>query len=367
MQSQFNSIARPLSRLMVGLTFLVMQSIIARAAGEQVYAQHNLVSDGAVPADHFDPKLVNAWGLAFNPNGVVWVNDNGSGFSTLYDGDGTTQALTVTIPPAPGSNDTGNPTGIVFNTTTDFRLTTSTTTAFIFASENGTIAAWSPAVDLTHAIVVSDLSSQGTIYKGLALGANGTGHFLYATDFHNGRIIALDKNFLITPLPGTFTDPHLPAGYAPFGIQNILGNLYVTYAKQDADAEDDVHGKGLGFVSVFDTNGNFIKRLVTRGQLNAPWGLALAPADFGKYSNCLLIGNFGDGTINAFDLDTGNNRGSFKGTDGKTLHIDGLWGLAFGNGLLNQPTNTLFFTAGPEDEQHGLYGKLTPAIRVKKK
>jgi uncharacterized protein (TIGR03118 family) len=335
-----------------------------QAAG-QFYQQRNLVSDGSIAADHVDPKLVNPWGIAFNPNGFVWVADNGTGVSTLYDGDGVAQSLVVTIP-TPAETGTANPTGIVFNGSDDFVVSkggASGPSRFIFASENGTIAAWAPNVDFTNAILVVDNSSPEAtraIYKGLALAANGTGNFLYATDFHNAKIDVFDSAFQPVTLPGSFSDPNLPAGFAPFGIRNIGGALYVTYAKQDEDREDDVPGKGLGFVNIFDANGRLIRRLVSGGRLNAPWGLALAPADFGRFSNRLLIGNFGDGTINAYDLATGRFRGRLRGPDGQPLVIDGLWGISFGNGIQKQPTNALFFAAGPDDETHGLYGRIEP-------
>ncbi len=327
----------------------------------QHYQQTNLVSDVPGKAAHTDPNLVNAWGIAFNPNAFAWVADNHTGVATLYDGFGNSPSLVVTIPPAPGNTGPGSPTGIVFNGSPDFVVAKDAVAApalFIFASESGTIAGWAPNVDLTHAILVVDNSASGSIYKGLALAANGAGHFLYATDFHNGKIDVFDKDFHPATLTGSFADPTIPEGFAPFGIQNLNGNIYVTYAKQDAAKEDDVAGQGFGFVNVFDTNGNLIRRVATRGKLNAPWGLAIAPADFGKFSNRLLVGNFGDGTINAYDVATGEFRGQLRQLQGKRLIIDGLWGISFGNGLLNQPTNVLFFAAGPDDENHGLYGRI---------
>jgi uncharacterized protein (TIGR03118 family) len=202
-------------------------------------------------------------------------------------------------------------------------------------------------------------SPDGAVYKGLALGASGTGALLYATDFHNAKVDVFDGSFHpVTLSAGAFRDPALPRGYAPFGIQAINGDIYVSYAKQDAAREDDVPGPGFGFVSVFDPVGHFLRRLITRGELNAPWGMALAPASFGRFGNRLLVGNFGDGAINAYDLDTGHFDGPLRGEHGKPIRIDGLWGIAFGNGLQHQPTNTLFFASGPQDEKHGLYGRL---------
>jgi uncharacterized protein (TIGR03118 family) len=335
-------------------------------AGGKFYQQHNLVSDGFLPAEHTDANLVNPWGIVFGPTTPVWVADNATGVATLYDGDGNPQSLVVTIP-GPGNTGPSNPTGIVFNASTGFVVSkgnASGPAVFIFATENGTIAGWSPNVDPTNAIGVVDNSSpQETraIYKGLALAANGTGNFLYATDFHNGKIDVFDSAFKPATFSGSFSDPLIPAGFGPFGIRNINGDLYVTYAKQDEDKEDDVAGQGLGVVDIFDANGNFIRRFAEGGKLNAPWGLALAPADFGEFSNRLLVGNFGDGTINAFGLATGDFKGQLKGPDGQTLVNEGLWGISFGNGLRNQPTNVLFFSAGPADESHGLYGRIEPA------
>jgi uncharacterized protein (TIGR03118 family) len=206
---------------------------------------------------------------------------------------------------------------------------------------------------------VIDNSSTHAIYKGVALSGNGRTALLYATDFHNGKVDVFDSMFRPVALPGKpFYDPNLPSGYAPFGIQAINGDIYVTYARQDEDREDDVAGRGFGFVSVFAPDGQLLRRLISNGALNAPWGLALAPASFGKFSNRLLVGNFGDGTINAYDLATGRWVGRLKGHDRRPIRIAGLWGIAFGNGLNNQPIDTLFFAAGPLNEEHGLYGRL---------
>jgi uncharacterized protein (TIGR03118 family) len=190
------------------------------------------------------------------------------------------------------------------------------------------------------------------------LGADGTRSLLYAADFHNNKIDVFDGTFAPVSLPAAFKDPKLPPGFAPFGMRNLDGNIYVTYAKQDAAKHDDVAGKGNGFVNVFDPQGTLIRRIVTRGRLNSPWGMAIAPAGFGKFSHRLLVGNFGDGRINAYDLASGEFVGSLHGSDGKALHIEGLWGIGFGNGFVSQPVNTLFFAAGPGDEAHGLYGRI---------
>ena len=330
-------------------------------ADSGTYQVRNLVSDGFVAAEQpADPNLVNAWGIAFNPFAVAWIADNGTGLSTLYDGDGHVAPLVVQIP-TPTANSGGTPTGIVFNangSATSFPLNGSAS-KFLFATEDGVIAAWNGG---TQATVVVDSSSNGAVYKGIALSAGGSGQLLYATDFHNGRIDVFDNTFAAATLAaGAFTDPKLPAGYAPFGIQAIGGNVFVTYAKQQAGSDDEAHGPGLGIVDVYDPNGVLLHRVATHGALNAPWGMALAPAGFGRFSNSLLVGNFGDGTIDAFDLKNYTPLGQLRATSHKPVVIDGLWGIAFGNGMANQPVNTLFFTAGPDDEAHGLYGRIDVA------
>jgi uncharacterized protein (TIGR03118 family) len=329
------------------------------------YLAHNLVSDQPGVADHIDPDLVNAWGVAFNPTGFVWVVDNHSGKSTLYDGLGVKNSLVVGIPDPAGTVGSGAPSGIVFSGGTDFVVTQGADTGparFIFAGEDGVISAWAPNVPLpapaTVAHVVANRSANNAIYKGLALGVSGGNDFLYATDFHNGHIDVFNNAFGITSLAGNFTDPTIPTGFAPFGIQNIAGQLYVTYAKQDATAEDDAPGLGNGYVDIFDTSGNLVKRLVSQGNLNSPWGLAKAPASFGDFSNALLVGNFGNGLIHAYDPNTGAALGTLSDSGSNPIAVDGLWGLQFGNGINSQPTNTLFFSAGPGGETHGLYGRI---------
>jgi uncharacterized protein (TIGR03118 family) len=344
----------------------------AALAGGDVYAVHNLVSSGPpLTADHTDPNLVNPWGIAFNPTAFAWVADNHSGVSTLYDGAGNPQTLVVTIPNGKAGGQ-GSPTGIVFNATKDFSVSKDTDSgpvsgpaAFLFATEGGIIAGWNPTVDGTNAMVAVD-NGGSAIYKGLALGADGTQSLLFATDFHNARVDVFDPTFKPVTTDGGFADPKIPDGFAPFGIQNIGGDIYVTYAMQDADAEDDVAGKGLGFVDVFNTHGVLIRRLISRKGLNAPWGLALAPAGFGKFAGQLLVGNFGDGTIAAYDLASGKFRGRMEDSAGDVIQIEGLWALVFGNGYKDQPTDALFFTAGPADETEGLYGRIDPAAREKK-
>jgi uncharacterized protein (TIGR03118 family) len=356
--------------LLVGLSAAVLTACggggdSGGGMGTSSYAATSLVSDFSASTNPYnsanvDTHLVNAWGLAFNPTGFVWVANAGTSTSTLYDGNGVAQTLVVAIPD--GAAGTANPTGIVFSGSTDFVVSQgglSGASRFIFAGEAGTLSGWSPGVNLNNAVTVFDGVSAGAVYKGLALASSGGANFLYAADFHNGRVDVFDATFAKVTVAGGFTDPTLPAGYAPFGIQAIGGSIYVTFAKQDAAAEDDVAGAGLGLVDVFDATGHFVKRLVdVGGALNAPWGIALAPADFGSFSNALLVANFGDGKINAFNASTGAKLGTLSKADGTPIAIDGLWGIAFGNGINSQPTNTLFFTGGPSNETHGVYGRI---------
>jgi uncharacterized protein (TIGR03118 family) len=322
------------------------------------YVQTNLVSDLPGVAEVTDPNLVNPWGMSSSSTSPIWVSDNGSDQATLYNGAGQIQSLVVSIP-------SGAPTGQVFNAnTSNFGGA-----RFIFASENGGIDSWQPANLTTAAVNVPVTAS--SVYKGLAIGTSSSGATLYATNFRSGKVDVFNNAFAPASLSGTFTDPNLPTGYAPFGIQNINGKLYVTYAVQDSAKHDDVAGAGNGIVDIFDTNGNFLQRLVSNVQLtpsaslNSPWGLALAPSNFGQFSGDLLIGNFGDGTINAFNPTTGAYLGTLDDASGNPIVIQGLWGLLFGNGGSGGATDELFFSAGiplPGDtdiEDHGLFGTLT--------
>ena len=341
------------------LALVLVASGFTNLASAQRYVQTNLVSDVPGMAATLDPHLVNSWGIAFSPKSPVWIADNGTGLSTLYTGTGSIVPLVVTIPPPHGVMDHSAPTGIVFNGTGTFTVSDdgrSGSAPFIFDTEDGTISGWSPAVTTQHSIRVIDNSGIDAIYKGLAIGTTEKGSFIYATNFHSGWVEIYDSNFQWVK---NFTDIEVPDGYAPFGIQNINGKLYVTFAKQDADKEDDVAGPGFGFVTVFDLNGNKIRRLISMGALNAPWGLALAPSNFGRFSGALLVGNFGNGWINAYNISTGALLGHMLRPNGSALAIDGLWGLAFGTGGPSGPTNTLLFTAGPDHESHGLFGSLT--------
>lgn len=315
------------------------------------YVQTNLVSDITGLAATTDPNLVNPWGIAFGPTSPVWIADNGTGLSTLYTGSGQIQGLVVTIPPSGA----GSPTGTVFNSQSMAGKFNGD--AFLFASEDGTITGWRGSLG-TNAEVLA--MTPDAIYKGIAI----DGDRVYATNFSAGTVDVFDSTLAPVTTSGGFVDPNLPSGYAPFNIENIAGQLYVTYAKQDADKEDDVPGPGNGFVDVFDADGNFVERFASNGVLNSPWGMALAPASFGAFGNDLLIGNFGDGTINAFDPTNGNFLGTLDDVNGNPIVNQGLWGLEFGNNGPGFDPNTLYFTAGiPGDgevEDHGLFGALAP-------
>jgi uncharacterized protein (TIGR03118 family) len=339
------------------------------AAAKSAYTVHNLTSNVAGVADHTDEHLQNAWGLDAGPTNPWWIADNGTDRSTLYTGDGLPFPVAPNQPPLVVTVD-GGPTGLVFNTTSSsFTVNDgaghSGKAIFLFDGEDGAIRGWNPAVPpppVSTQTEVAVPNTTGAIYKGLAISANPDR--LYAADFHNGRVDVFDGSFNPIHNPGQFIDPNLPAGFAPFGIQHVGDQIIVTYAKQDAAAEDEVAGQGLGFVDAYDLNGGLLGRVAQRGQLNAPWGLAMAPDDFGPFGGDLLVGNFGDGNINAY-APAGNGRWRPAGqlrasSDNKPITIDGLWALQFGRGGPNNgPTNTLFFTAGPNDEKDGLFGSIT--------
>jgi len=338
------------SLVVATMLFLCASAQRAQADGANSFTQTNLVSDIPGMAKTPDPNLVNPWGVSFSPTSPFWISDNGTGLATLYNGAGDIIPLVVAVPP-PGSA----PTGQVFNSSSSFNGD-----LFIFATEGGTITGWRGALGTT-----AETLSPGTggVYKGLAIATTPNGTYLYATDFHNNSINVFPGTGAPS-LSGTFTDPNLPAGYAPFNIQTIGGKLYVTYAVQDAAKHDDVSGPGHGIVDVFDLQGNFLQRLISNGPLNSPWGMAIAPTGFGSFGNDLLVGNFGDGTINAFDPSTGNFLGQLDGANGMPLVNLGLWDLTFGNGGSGGSKSDLFFTAGiPGDgmvEDHGLFGSIVP-------
>jgi uncharacterized protein (TIGR03118 family) len=341
------------------------------------YVQTNLVSNVVGQARMTDSNLQNSWGVANAPNSPLWIADNNDGLSTLYDGNGNMVTLAilgntnqVKIPVPPGATPPAAPTGMVWNpnSATQFLIPNSQAGAiFLWDTENGTIAGWNPAVNPTSAVTIVDNSrggKNGAVYKGLAFGTNVHGNFLFATNFRAGTVEAYDVNFKLTALDGSFTDPAIPAGFAPFGIANVNGDLFVTYARQNATKDDVVAGPGEGFVDVFSTDGKLLRRFASRGVLNAPWGVTRATLGFGRFSGDILIGNFGSagqfaGWINAFDS-RGEFEGELRNQQGKPISIDGLWSLVFGT-FLHSDADTLYFTAGPNNQTNGLFGKITPA------
>ena len=344
-------------RAFTALAALALLAAVALPASARNINAENLYSVHVLQTNESDGNLVNGWGITASSTSPWWVANNGTSTSTLYNGNtGAALSLVVTIP--------GEPTGTVFNGSTDFQVKVDDTTGlrparFLFATTDGHIAGWNGV----GTAAVDAVGTTGAIYLGLAIANNGSGNFLYAANFADARVDVFNGTFdpPSPPLSGSFTDPGLPAGYAPFGIQALGGRIYVAYAKQNADGDEEVAGEGFGYVDAFDTNGNFIERVASAGDLNAPWGLALAPANFGKFSGDLLVGNFGDGRIHAFTpTDTGwEEHGPLKGTDHRPISIDGLWGIGFGNGANAGPSTTLFFAAGPEDETEGLFGSIT--------
>jgi uncharacterized protein (TIGR03118 family) len=346
--------------LLAGGVLMTPAPVLANGEG---YAQTNLVSDLAGRANVNDPHLKNPWGIVHGPATPWWVSDNNGHVSTLYDGAGVPRPLVVTIP-APGATSGGAPTGIVFNgSPKDFFVSDAKknngSSLFIFATEDGTIAGWSPTVSLPQAFIAVDNSPSGAVYKGLAIAQTEAGQRLYATNFSAGTVDVFDSSFTQVKKAGAFKDSRIPADFAPFGIQTIDDMVYVTYAKQKPDKHDDQSGPHNGFVDVFNTEGKLLKRLIKRGKLNSPWGLAVAPENFGEFSGDLLVGNFGDGRINAYDRRSGEFAGTLRKPDGKPVVIDGLWGIGFGNGSAAGPKNTLFFAAGINEEADGLFGTLT--------
>ena len=356
--------------------------------GPNRYVVTNLTADLQGSAPNIDPVLQNAWGVAFTPGASpFWVADNATGCSTLYDGSGVPQPqptpLRVKLPlpggsvpatacqpvdpqnpphPAPAT-----PTGLVWNPTTTFLVPNTTSPAtFIWDTEDGTISAWTGGLTPPDQAVLAVDNAPDAVYKGLVFGTNMHGVFLFATNFRAGTIDVFAPNgsagfrpATSTEIDGGFTDPNIPAGFAPFGIQNINGDLFVTYAKQNAEKHDDVAGPGNGFVDVFNTDGHLLRRFASQGPLNSPWGVVRASFAFGRFSGDILVGNFGDGEINAFDSD-GHFLGTLQDSTGNPVVIDGLWTLTLGGGR-NSSSDTLYFTAGPNDETDGLFGTITPA------
>jgi uncharacterized protein (TIGR03118 family) len=397
----FRAKQRPTSRFSVKPR---IESLEGRCLMAGNVLQTNLVSDLPGVAQVLDPNLVNPWGISESSGSPFWISDNNAGVSTLYNVPGTDGSpvsinpLVVSIPtPDNPTGATGAPTGTVFNIdggpSGGFVISgvdrngnpNSASAVFLFATEDGTIVGWNPNVnpagfDMTKAGTFGTIAvdnsqvpdaANGAVYKGLAIATDpNTGQtLLYAANFRSGQIDVFDTSFNAATLPdGAFTDPNLPNGYAPFNVQELGGKIYVTYAKQNADMHDDVAGAGHGFVDVFNLDGtpglaDGNMRLVSRGPLNSPWGLAIAPDSFGKFGGALLVGNFGNGKINAFDPNTGAFLGQLKDPDGEPIQIDGLWALKVGNGGSGGDANSVYFTAGLDHEMHGLFGSLSPVAK----
>jgi uncharacterized protein (TIGR03118 family) len=359
---------------------LVAASVLVGArANAQHYTQTNLVSDLPGIAAMQNGNLVNPWGLSRSSGSPWWTANNGMGNATLFNGSGVPQPppptgpLVVTIPSANGT-DKGVPTGTVFNGTPAFQLDNGKPARFLFVTEDGTVSGWNGGT-----VAEMKATVKGAVYKGMAIASHDGAWFIYATNFAQGRIDVFDASFNPVSMGGgdhhgmmqndrdegeddhqAFVDHRVPRGFSPFGIQNIGGELYVTFAKRDAANHDDVKGPGLGYVDVFSPSGRLLQRLEHGDWLNAPWGLVLAPSDFGAFSHDLLVGQFGSGEIAAYDVTTGRFLGKMRDTMDDVLVIDGLWAISFGNGAAAGPLNTLFFTAGLNDEADGLFGSLTP-------
>jgi len=337
---------------------------IAWGQANNVYVQQNLVSDVPGMAVTTDPNLVNPWGISQTASSPFWVSNHDKGNTTVYNGAGAITNLVVAIPSAKGTG-TGVPTGQITGNGANFPLPAPNGKAasFMFATEDGTIAAWNSGAASTAVTVVNN-SASGAVYKGIASNPTGT-PMIYAANFSSGNIDVFDENFNPTTVSGGFKDPNLPSGFGPFNIWNLGGKLYVAYAKVGSDKIHDVAGAGNGFVDVFDTNGNLLQRVVSNGPLNSPWGVAIAPANWGAFGGALLVGNFGDGTINAFNLSTGATLGALQDSTGKAIVNTGLWGIIFGNGK-TADTNTLYITANiaPGGVSHGLLAAIAPPSQV---
>ena len=342
--------------LMAVLSLLAIVALSLPASAQRVNVNY-LTSDITSAGAYQDANLLNPWGMSISPSGPWWLSDNTSGLSTLYVASGQPQSLVVTIPPASGSG-LGSPSGTVYNaSTTDFKIH-GFATPFLFCTEDGTISGWYAG---TTAYIAVNNSGTGAVYKGIAL-ATANGHnYLYVANFNAGTIEVYNGSYNSFSFgSGSFVDSSLPAGYAPFNIQLVGSNLVVTYAKQDAAKHDDVPGAGNGYVDIYNTEGVLQVRLAHNIYLNAPWGVAQAPASFSGFANDLLVGNFGSGAIVAFNISTGTWIGNMENVNDLPVQIDGLWGLAFGNGGSGGPASTLFFTAGPFGESHGIFGSITP-------
>jgi len=359
-----NSKSRRRSTALVALPLGLVS--LAAPALAQHYRETDLTSDQSGSASQLDPNLVNPWGLSRSSGGPWWISDNGTGLSTLYDGAGVAKSLVVSIPTGDANvSSTGTPTGTVFNSGPGFAIAPGKPSLFLFVTEDGTISGWNPGVNPASAILTVNTKS-ASVFKGAAVAtvtmpSGASSDFLYAADFRKGRVQVYDSSFMhVAQMEDAFKDEALPDGYAPFNIQNIGGDLYVTFAKQDGQKHDEVDGAGLGFVDVFTPSGRLVRRLEHGNWLNGPWALAMAPGDFGIYSHDLLVGQFGSGNIAVYDPATGRFKDLLRDSVNNPIAIQGLWGLSFGNGASSGPATTLYFSAGVEDEQHGLFGSITP-------
>ena len=315
------------------------------------YSQTNLVSDTpGISANRTDTLLANAWGIAIGPTGTFWISDNHSGTTAVYDNNGAQVRYEVNIP---NGTKAASPSGVVYNGTSNFSTPHNGTATFIFATEDGILSAWNSSTGNTT-VTVADRSSANAVYKGITIASDNGLNYIYATDFHNGKIDVYDGNFNL--ISKSFSDPNIPAGFAPFNIQNINDMLYVTYAKQKGpDNMDDEKGAGNGYVDIFMPSGTLVKRFASQGALNSPWGIAAAPSTFGQGTGSVLIGNFGDGHISVYDVN-GNYTGQLM-NGGNVVAIQGLWAITF-NTVSPADPNLLYFTAGPNDERNGIFGYL---------
>ena len=342
---------------------LALCSLLASSAFGQHFNRTDLTADSSSVATvaNVDPNLVNAWGLSRSSGSPWWVSDNGTGLSTLYNSLGAPQSLVVTIPPPRGQEGPATPTGTVFNFTSGFNLEPGLKAIFIFVTEDGTISGWNPTIDLNHARLRVNRSGQA-IYKGVAIADAPQGPRIFVSNFMSGRVEVFNSTWHRVKTSATaFVDSTLPANFVPFGIQNVGGNIVVTFAHRLPGSLDEDHGPGLGYVTIFNTKGEVLAHLKHGPYFNAPWGIAMAGADFGTFSHRILIGNFGDGQIHAFDAITGELAGALLDPSNNPITVDGLWALQFGGGNTNSgAANELFFTAGPNDEGDGLLGKISP-------
>ena len=338
----------------IAASLAVAVAFFALPAQAQMYTRTDLVDQSK------DPNLINAWGMSRSSTSPWWISDNGTGVTTLYDGSGNIQPLVVTIP-TPNGEGTSTPTGQVSNYTSGFPVAPGKKAVFIFVTEDGTISGWNPQVDGTHAIITVN-RSDNAVYKGVALAQAPSGPQLFVSNFKTGQVEVFDANFkpVILHSPSSFRIPGLDENWAPFGIQSIGGNVVVTFAHRLPGQDDEDHGPGLGWVGVFDTQGKLLLTLEHGDFINAPWGIAMAPGDFGVFNHRLLIGNFGDGWIHAYNAVTGKHEGYMIDANGHPIAIDGLWGLSFGSDSKAGLATTLYFTAGPQDESQGLFGTLVP-------